>query len=750
MSAPYWGKLPGPKELTTQTIQNRLSDDYASASGEREDHAQARRKSNRISTQTANTDAPTESTLSPFASPTTSSFLGKGLAPRPPSFPYSSPDYPPDIADKRSHRQPRLHEEFDDDVDAGPPPPAAPEAPRAPPVSFRHPFGNGGLPYTHSASAAARRAKQPNPPAGDAMDAEDEYYRRSPRDDRRDYPVLDRGQRTFDSANRQPRPVGEVPVQQVRKGSVKEVNTGRSFPLDARGQPRKASTTSQSDRGKKFADDRSPLQRLELTLDSITKEEKRARVEAAEARVRERAVRDEHLDSPRGAVPQPPRKQPPTLSQPQTQTQQVRFRDRSASAGEGDAQSSRQPEAPIAAHRGPLSQNPPEETARRHYGSGSGHQRSVSATTAAPAPMDGHAGPGKHLGGSTGGANTGIPKRNLSFRERAARNDIKPPNGIENTVPPPAPLHAPRAPPSSGFSLSRTGSNKLKKDPPGDPWYRLRAEADNSRPRVEPGPPRGADVPPPREAPTGRSAVGSLRGKELPPAPPPTDVRRGSVGNRAKFTDAPPEEFGGIRRHATEPLSSGARGPGPGPAARQGPGAGGFEAARRKVRRPNSDDGSESSASEHRHHVSRLLYRHGDLQPGEGLYKPPQFLDEWKQATVGLLGGGLLDLTDDDTPGLEKDKTWWEAGGKRRSISSRPRKAEAFDGEYDESNGMFIFNNCINLIADFGHQLPRDSSPRCTSSAAHFCDIAASAAKVFPRGQRAVPFRSGRSGEGAS
>jgi hypothetical protein len=71
------------------------------------------------------------------------------------------------------------------------------------------------------------------------------------------------------------------------------------------------------------------------------------------------------------------------------------------------------------------------------------------------------------------------------------------------------------------------------------------------------------------------------------------------------------------------------------------------------------------------------------------MYNPPTFLDEWRKGTVGTLSGALLDLAEVDAPpSAEKDKTWWENGKRRSSIPTRPRKAEAFDGEYDETNGM--------------------------------------------------------------
>lgn len=51
-------------------------------------------------------------------------------------------------------------------------------------------------------------------------------------------------------------------------------------------QPRRASTMSSRDRKEKWAPDRSPLQNLEAKLSDISKEEKRARVEQAEQRLR--------------------------------------------------------------------------------------------------------------------------------------------------------------------------------------------------------------------------------------------------------------------------------------------------------------------------------------------------------------------------------------------------------------------------------------------------------------------------------
>lgn len=155
MSAPYWGQLPPPKvsrrereeeqqqqeqeqaqrgnnnlSIKTNMAGDRLSSNYPSQSNPRQ---------NRFSTQT---DAPTISTQSPFASPIASEFRGDGLAPRPPSFQPGASDtgYSRDYLEKRRRRQAR--EQYEDPAAA--PPPAAPDVPRAPPLSYKQPYSNGG------------------------------------------------------------------------------------------------------------------------------------------------------------------------------------------------------------------------------------------------------------------------------------------------------------------------------------------------------------------------------------------------------------------------------------------------------------------------------------------------------------------------------------------------------------------------------------------------------------------------------
>ena len=702
-TAPYWGKLPAPAAATMPPSRpNRHSDDYGSSMDQAPADDKPPQRPQRFSVQTTNTtntEAPTESTFSPFASPTASSFLGQGLAPRPPSYPYrNTPDYPPDIADKRSHRRTRTREDIEPPDLASPTPPAAPDVPRAPPLSYRHPYSNGGTPDPYAAAAAmvaaaskaARESASPVVPVSPLsanMESREGYYPRTPRSSQPDHLPMENNRRPMDSP--QTRVAGEVPMQHVRKGSVKEVTTGRSFPLDASSQPRRASATSQPDRRRKFANDRSPLQRLELTLDSISKEEKRAKVEAAEQRARERARRAAEA----------------TKQSPSTPQQQVRFRERAPSASGSPRekpaarptqhQTPRSVEPPVAVHRGPLTQNPPGD-ARPHQGPDPDRSVPVPVSMEPAPPVVDAASPPAAAAPvpqilETG--NMGTPKRNLSFRERAAQQDLKPPNGLPHD----SPVTPSTAPPPSngGFSLTRSGSNKLKKDPPGDRWYRLRVEAQNALPQSYAQSPAHLTV-------TAAPENGYFQGhsQEVVHTPqqtrdidsyPSFAVSRQIAPPTRAFTEPPtqpqlhsqlqpqpqpqhqpqpqqpqPHPQPGIRRHDTEPI----------PRTTQTTVT--FEDDPRVSKGYLSDGDSRATGTD---------LRRAEYTPGDGLYLPPNFLDEWKQATVGSLSGTLLHLAEDLPQGVGKDKTWWESEGSKRGISARPRKAEAFDGEYAETNG---------------------------------------------------------------
>ncbi|GAB1310003.1 PhoD-like phosphatase domain-containing protein [Madurella fahalii] len=673
MSTPYWGQLPGPK--AGQTTARRLSDDQVPLP-ERptslDAPGQGQARSNRISVQTTKSDAPTDSTMSPFASPTASSFQGQGLAPRPPSLPYGANQYPPELLENRRRRRSRNQEQDDEYAALAPqPPPAAPDVPRAPPVSYKYPPVSGGAapyPYPIPPPGIGRPSRQ--------METEEYYKLSTPVGQREDHPVLDRPRNTLDeSAMPRPQRVNTDPTfgktgspinGYHRRASAAEQSLQRSA--------RRASAHHSTPR--MFADDRSPLQRLELTLDSISKEDKRARVEAAERAARERAAA---AAAANGAVPQGERG---------PQVHQVRFRERRPSVTAGDA-----PITPITPSRpagpnGPLSQNPPEE-GRRYSAAGGPSPRAAATESRIPVPAK---------------QPSGIPQRNLSFRERAARNEMKLPNGLDDAA-----VEGISPTTVSNSRATATRNNKLKKNPPGNQWPNRISESD--------------EINNAGETPPARSAKGVNTGPIHMPATPRADhdpeqaqlealLRRAAAQDDADFGDEFLEysPVAKVSRAASQRKADQILGRVPphtaapngtrqlAAAAAVTPSAG---ATVRAVQpSPRRDDRDDSDAGEEKHHISDLIFHASDnLQPGQGMFKPTSYLEEWKQGTVGTLAGGLLDL-DDVPPAVDKNTPWWDAAQSRKrsgSMSSRPKKAEAFEGEYDDTNAPTRFKPPLYL-----------------------------------------------------
>jgi hypothetical protein len=198
--------------------------------------------------------------------------------------------------------------------------------------------------------------------------------------------------------------------------------------------------------GREWAPDRSPLQRLELTLDSITKEEKRARVEEAELLAREakagRGGEKAHQNSVRfrnRPVAKAP--EPGSQSQPQSLPEAGLVRNLSNKQKDqlqrsGTVEKKRPVEPTISASR---------DTSR-----GFDYEPEDPKTT--------------NLGNET--VMTSTPQRGPSFRDRSY-----------------LPVAAGSAVAASA-ALSRSGSNKLKKAPPGDPWLHRRTEGEKKYPEV--------------------------------------------------------------------------------------------------------------------------------------------------------------------------------------------------------------------------------------------------------------------------
>lgn len=642
MPAPYWGDLPGPNAPARSSARSS-TDDYASRPLQPQAMDVApgvapHSRSNRASVQTTNTnaDAQTDSTLSPYASPIRSSFQGYALAPRPPSLPYGQSQYPPDVLEKRRRRASKNREEDREYSDARTSAlPRAPDVPRTSSASYRHPYGNGGLPYT---KAAAEEPELPLSPG--AMDPD--YYQPASAD-RPKHPDTAAGS----SSNRR---VSSDSAATIRNGSARDPVNGH----------RKSSLGNEADR-RLMANARSPLQKLELTLDNITKEEKRARVVAAEQRARTRASRD---------------------SRDLGQQHAVRFKEGEVETEPESARLQVLPD-PVPVQPGIAPHSVGKERSQQHAS-----HAGKSGTPKTPITRFAQ--------------DTGIPQRNLSFRERAARDDINLPNSNARN-------ESPTTTPTSGYSLARGGSNKLKKEPPSDAGYQRRGEVEEKSALVAQ---RGTTQPlneglglaaapaPEGSTPPSKTAGRSMRTKG-PPLNTAVESRRPSGRNGIDHPDSPftpgkatntPRQrgdstsitFADDPRQNDVPKTASSGG-----AMTRTAVAGGTAAASARRHQHDGHGSDDDGASDDEHHLGEFFHRR-EYRPGQGMYNPPKFLGEWKKGTVGTLSGTTLDLDDESTPKMDQSQTWWESppSQRRGSISTRPRKAEAFDGEYDETNGM--------------------------------------------------------------
>ncbi|OTA03146.1 hypothetical protein A9Z42_0035640 [Trichoderma parareesei] len=725
MSAPYWGSLPQPKGIHSRRVSADYTNEFAQNDQRRSLDVQPQRKANRSSVQTAYTDAPSETTFSPN-SPTSIPDYYQGLAPRPAShrpFPQEQTYEGYDRQDRRPNRTavPDKYESI------SPAPSATDTVVRQPPMDSRDPYADGPYQYPgHSMSGESSRPMNPI--------------------DLSSFPTL------FDGGL-------------VRTDSI------------ASAQPLGSPLSGQSERRKKLADHRSPLQKLELTLDSMTKEEKRARVQAAEARARARAAKraaeaaesrsqavnqplsppapvqrqqnppvaniestppkPQRVASQRDATPskvigaQPqrgvedqyyrqnqdvPRQQPRQLPQPPVREDQQPRQLPQPPVREGQ-QPRQLPQPPIRDEQRRYPQEGPRFDDQRRYTSQEAphHSRAASMDQRAFIPA------------------ADVPKRNLSFRERDVSREGRPHDADANQS----------AKESSGFSLTRSGSNKLRKEPPEEVWHRIRSDAERRVPAAQQQPVQTQYKDPARspQAATGAPpAAAQSRSKELPPLPL---VMKDEINVRPEVKRAPQSaaeaEIEAMQRRATEPVyAREERGLNADYAPAAAIGRIIYEASQKaRGRFPQSNSAVKSLEDQTGHGLiedtqepqepleprmlhmpqepqalrapqdrvlqespepferseSRLVFKNPEeMRPGDGLYSSPQWLDEWKKGTVGTLSGTLLDLIGNKPAGLaEKNDAWLdrEQGGHHRRVSSatRPRRAEAFDGEYDDTNG---------------------------------------------------------------
>ncbi|UKZ65423.1 uncharacterized protein TrAtP1_006619 [Trichoderma atroviride] len=698
MSAPYWGALPQPKGVRSRRVSADYTNEFAQSDQRGSLDVERTRKANRASVHTTYTEAPTDTTFSPN-SPTSAADY-QGLAPRPASY----RGFPQEQAFERYDRQDRRSNRIPDEFESmSPAPPSVTDTiVRGPPTNYRDPYADDSYNYS-SQSTSTQPARQP------AAQPENMSY----------------GGRA-------------APPRGSQYGAPQPFVDGGLARTDsiASAQLQRTPTIGQNERRKKLADNRSPLQRLELTLDSMTKEEKRARVEAAEQRARARAAKRAAAEaadnqSPLSTPTQRQNHRPTAVESPTaatlsrsattrdvtstkaTSTQSVQpgqrvsedpyYRQsqdglrRSKTTAEHqprqlpqppvreDQRPRQLPQPPVREDQQPrqLPQPPIRDEQRRFHPQEASRPDDQRRHSSQAALQYSQGGPDQSSP-ATGGD---IPKRNLSFRERDAWRETKPLDADRNQPPKG----------SSGFSLTRSGSNKLKKEPPADVWRRIRVEAErrlppDSQPAQaqfdDPGSPQGS----PQGYPVG--AQQQAHDKELPPLPlavnDQTNVRPDAKKTSTSADDA---EIQAMQRRATEPVyAREERGLNAEYAPAAAIGRIIYEEPQQPQQPRQSFEPPELQPSQERLEPRFVPQNPEGPRSGDGLNNPPQWLNEWRKGTVGTLSGTLLDLVGNQPAGsTEKNNARLdrEQGGHHRRISSmnsRPRKAEAFDGEYDDTS----------------------------------------------------------------
>lgn len=462
-------------------------------------------------------------------------------------------------------------------------------------------------------------------------------------------------------------------------------------------------------RRKKSTMPKSPLQKLELTLDSMTKEEKRARIEAAERRARERLAREAGHANVNQPQPEEPSRRP---SQSQAQKEPASYSD------------SRPTQAVVPPSAQQISRETyqyPKSRSQQHDSRDSGSQQPQppqhyqqyddEGNYGAPAPFSARDIP--HVAPAREPEAHELPKRNLSFRERAARDDIKLPTADEGANVSAQEQSAPKK--GFSFSLTRSGSNKLKKAPPGDSWHNARREGGHWAPLPAP---HSNSVPASDEQqPLQQHDASTHRMQHQveyqDPSRTAVTARRPSaaaavVADRAFVPNPPPEVIKPVQRRATEPVQHGQHAeksyftpipqtrdaehdlregepPTPAVAAEQ----------RRLERQANGGDVWDNS---NQYPVPNLLHNRPEhIHPGGRLYSPPLWLDEWKKAIPGKLSGPLIDLSEERRSSSDTNKAWWEEPGRQRSSSytSRTRKSDTYEDEYGYLSGKDLHDNYV-------------------------------------------------------
>ena len=589
-----------------------------------------------------------------------------------------------DQGDFKSLREPQLL----------PAAPDVPKSPKGPPVSYREPSTHSdGLPVQNSLSRsfAAR--------AGAIPDKVDPLLAKSVSVDR--MPVLENNSRPRAGSVNQASNVEHAEVRQpiappfspsvVDPASPQESSNAtrpRMHDLPKRRPPQPLIDTNMSptdttatlsplrsgirrtsaggaERPTEWAPDRSPLQKLEVKLNDISKEEKRARVQEAEQRLREsKAALAAHENNTANIATRRAASNPVssnhgasgrTVTQSQTTQDSDRRVVRSSSvrntASRTMASSSvtkehqRSTESPISS---PGYVVLPEDRSLHHFSQAVSQSRD------------------KHKlrnSAETAGTNRG-DERGVRFEN---------PNGVEETIIPSTASSTRKGQvgPPAGDVTENLVIGKKRADKQHEANSRDNHEIDRFSRTV---PPQQALLYAERlEMPEDQASAEAYDGSPNPFAGQTTRGKK----HAPKYV-VPPQTASGIN-------------------ARQSIGFG----SRATEATPKSDH--------HKHHLSELLHHHHHDEVGNSSIPragPPKHLDDWRNGGVARLT--LADSTSEEVDS-KRQSAWWEeqgkSGSRRRSSASRDveKTSAVLDGAHEGINGMVQFSSLQPSFSPLDH-----------------------------------------------
>ncbi|KAE9984200.1 hypothetical protein EG328_003866 [Venturia inaequalis] len=468
-----------------------------------------------------------------------------------------------------------------------------------------------------------------------------------------------------------------------------------------------------------YASDRSPLQKLEVALDSLTKEEKRSRMEEAEVRAQERAAARRRAKAPenRDNRTSQPSRRSNDYSEPAEPT-----RDRSSRSSAhrttypDTSNNSRHSRIPI-----PEDTDPARRARADLYADGarfrddrkkSGGARKDSAPNGAPnnAPARQRSvREGQFFDTDPGYTDT---RGNLvSPPARTGQTDYGFPNisAHRNPVPPGAEGQNDRALPNGygGSEQSRRYSDVPRAVPRQVPQQQRRAEAPNGE-RL-----RGVFQQTPEEAEQARRVAhmraAALDSSSEEPLSPQTRQRLQSLNEPVEDPTASK-----LKRRFTNPFRRKKDGSAPDSPATAGSGK--ARAAMGTAAVGETARGGDSA--EHHHHHPHLHHREDARR-----YRPSRYVDYRKNIRVARVA---VDEPEPTAQQQKEDSAWWEKNG---TSTSKPRRSSAgassrsrpptmaFDGPYDERGQTFfeppLYLKCGPLLRFTG--IRKDSAVRSAS-----------------------------------